>query len=78
MFPFSLIASFFFKFVFMPIAKLEDWGAMQLGLVTEECYFLSAGLSGHATYEHMKPSGLRVGNPASETLNLGLNTGLEF
>lgn len=77
MFPFSLIASFVFKFVFMPIAKPEDWGAMQLGLVTEE-FFLSAGLSGHATSEHMKPSGLRVGNPASETLNLGLNTGLEF
>ena len=78
MFLFSLIASFFFKFVFMPIAKPEDWEAMQLGLVTEECYFLSAGLSGHATSEHVKPSVLRLGNPASERLNLALNTGLEF
>ena len=43
-FSFSFIA-LFFKFVFVRIARSQDWEATLLGLVTKQCYFLCTGLN---------------------------------
>lgn len=43
-FSFSFIA-LFFKFVFMRIARSQDWEATLLGLVTKQCYVLCTGLN---------------------------------